>query len=439
MSRRVVITGLGLISPLGNSAEKLWDGLSRGQSAVHELKNDPATALQTRFAAEARDFTGAIEDFGPLEKLLARNIKKNLKVMCREIQMGVAVAQLAVTDAGLRLDELDRDRIGVLYGSDYMLSQPTEFTAAVRQCLDEEGRFDFSRWAEKGLAEVEPLWLLKYLPNLPACHVTIFNDLRGPNNSITMRESASNIAVAEAYCTIERGHADRMIAGATGTRVHPARTLNVCLQEQIAGSDGEAVADPATLSRPFDKHRTGQVLGEGAGAVVLEELSVAQARGAKIVGEVIGYGSSQVVSRQGVGQLRVALRNVMTQALRSAKLAPERVGHIHAHGLGTLKSDAEEAAAIRDIFGETPVPVTAAKSYFGNLGAGGGIVEAIASLLALEKQSLFPILNYDTPDPECPIQAVKPGKSVSAGDNFINLSVTPLGQASAIVVRRFKD
>jgi 3-oxoacyl-[acyl-carrier-protein] synthase II len=437
MSRRVVITGLGLVSPLGNSADRLWEALSTGTSGVRELTSIPTGGLHSRFGAEARDFTGSIEDFGPLEKTQARNIKKNLKVMCREIQMGVAVSQLAIADAGLKLDTLDLTRIGVLFGSDYMLTLPQEFTAGMSKCRDAAGNFDFNLWAERGLPEVEPLWLLKYLPNLPACHVAIFNDLRGPNNSITMREASPNLAIAEAFCTIERGHADLMIAGATGTRVHIGRTLHITLEEEIASDDGQSA--PAALSRPFEKNRRGQVIGEGAGALMLEELEFARARGAKILGEVIGFASSQVIDRQGVGQLRQAARNVLVQALRSAKLTPEKIGHIHAHGLSTTKSDADEAQAIHDVFGSVKVPVTAAKSYFGNLGAGSGLVETIASLLAVQKQELFPLLNYDVADPDCPIHATRPGQQTPAGDNFINLNISPVGQASAVVIRGFAD
>ena len=179
---------------------------------------------------------------------MSRNIKKNLKVMCREMQIGIAAAQLALTDCKLPLGSVNLDRVGCVYGSDYMLTLPQEFTSGIRNCLDERGKFDFRNWAEKGLPAVEPLWLLKYLPNLPASHIAIFNDLRGPNNSLTMREASSNLAVAEAYCTIVRGHADAMLAGATGTKVHPARTIHVVTQEEVAVRDG----DPAQLSRPFD-------------------------------------------------------------------------------------------------------------------------------------------------------------------------------------------
>lgn len=434
MSRRVVITGQGLASPLGNSADKLWKGLSSGTSAVCPLNSIPGEALPTRYGAEAREFTGAIENFGPLDKTFARNIKKSLKMMCREIQMGVAVAQLAMADAGLKLAEMNLDRIGVLYGSDYMLTLPQEFAPGIRNCLDGEGGFHFSQWAEKGLPTVEPLWLLKYLPNLPAAHIAIFNDLHGPNNSLTVREASANQAIAEAYCTIERGHADVMIAGATGTRVHPGRTLHVVLQEEIASGGG----DPAAMSRPFDKDRTGQVIGEGAGAIILEELEYAQKRGANILGEVVGYGSSSVADSRGIGNLYQSARNALAGALRTSGLTPQHIGHVNAHGLATRKSDAEEARAIHDVFGKRkePLPVVACKSYFGNLGAGGGTVELIASVQAMQHGRLFRTLNYETPDPACPIHVVT-REDQSPGETFINLNLSPQGQASAVVVRRF--
>jgi 3-oxoacyl-[acyl-carrier-protein] synthase II len=434
MSRRVVITGLGVISPLGNSAEKLWAALSASASGVRELSAIPAEAYPCHYGAEARDFTGSIDDFGPLDKAMSRNIKKNLKVMCREMQLGIAAAQLALTDCGLPLASANLDRIGCVYGSDYMLTLPQDFTSGVRSCLDERGQFDFSNWAEKGLPTVEPLWLLKYLPNLPASHIAIFNDLRGPNNSLTMREASSNLAVAESYCTIVRGHADAMLAGATGSKIHPVRTVHAVTQEEIAVRDG----DPAKLSRPFDKHRSGAVVGEGAACVMLEELEHAQARGARILGEVIGHGASAVADRKGVGQYRTALGNVLKQGLKSAGVTPDQVGHVNAHGLSTRRCDAEEAQAIHEVFGSrtSAVPVVAPKGNFGNLGAASGLVELICSLLALKHGQLFPVLNYESPDPECPVNIVK-GGSVAAGDVFINCNVSPQGQASAVVVRRF--
>lgn len=429
MTRRIVITGCGLVSPLGSTVESLWQGLQAGRSAVAELASVPATYLPGRFGAEARQFTGAIDDFGPLEKTMARTIKKALKTMCREMQMGIAVAQLALTNANLVPAKYNLDRIGVVYGSDYMLTLPQEFAEGIKKCLV-NGEFDFSCWGEYGRPAVEPLWLLKYLPNLPAAHLAIFNELHGPNNSLTLREASANLAIGEAFRTIERGHADVMVTGATGTKIHPMRTVHAYMQEEVAVGES-----PEKLSRPFDLQRAGEVLGEGAGALVLEELEHARARGAKILGEVAGCGSSTVANRLGKADLRKAVKNAMVMAMRDAELSPDQLGHVHAHGLGTKSADADEAQAINDVAGNK-VPVVAAKGNFGNLGAGSGVVELIASLAALGEGRLFPTCNYQTPDPACPVNVVR-SSDTPAGDSFVNLNFTPQGQASAIAVRKF--
>ncbi len=431
--RRVVITGVGVVSPLGNSEEAVWEAISKGQSGVRPMTTIPPDVLQVAFAADAERFEGKIDDFGTLSKEQKKAIRKGLKVMCRECQMGVASAQLALANAGLSPEKTDPTRTGITFGADYMLSVPDEFNEGIRQCLDERGRFEYSRWATEGMPKLSPLWLLKYLPNMPASHLAIYNDLRGPNNSLTLREAAANAALAEAFETILRGSADAMLVGATGTRLHPMKMVHSAQQEELAACDG----DPARASRPFDRDRTGMVLGEGAGSVVLEESSAAEARGAEIYGEVVAGATSSVVSRRMAAQRRRAMANVLRAVLQRADVAAEDVGHLHAHGLSTRSGDREEAAGIGEVFGRRaePLPVTAAKSYFGNLGAGSGMVELIASLMALRNDRLFPILNYETPDPECPVAAVTTDDR-SAGGSFINLSVTPQGQASAVMVRR---
>jgi 3-oxoacyl-[acyl-carrier-protein] synthase II len=432
-SRRVVITGLGLISPLGNTHEALWDALASGRSGVGPIETVPVDYLPTSFAAEARQFTGAIDDFGPLESEKKKAMRKGLKVMCRESQMGVAAAQRALADSGLNDGTVDPERIGVVFGSDYMLTLPEDFTAGILRCVDEEGNFDFSRWAVDGMPQVTPLWLLKYLPNMPASHVAIYNDLRGPNNSLTLREASSNAAVGEAFRTIARGSADVMLAGATGTRVHPMKMVHTVTQEEVAGNG----SDPARASRPFDLNRSGMVLGEGAGAVILEEMKFALARGATIYAEVVGTASSSVAMQNGTALRETAMINVMQGALRDADCEPDEIGHLHAHALSTRSCDEEEAKAISSVFGQraATLPVTAAKSYFGNLGAASGLVEMIASVLALRHGRLFKVLNYETPDPKCPLAVCR--SEESPGDSFLNLNVTPQGQASALVVRAF--
>jgi 3-oxoacyl-[acyl-carrier-protein] synthase II len=425
---------MGAICPLGSTKEALWEALSQGRGGVGLLSLGSADAMPAKIAAEAGHFTGEIDDFGPLEKEVKKAIRKGLKVMCRECQMGVAVAQLALADAGLKTGQTAPERCGISFGTDYMLSAPEEFSEGIKQCLDAEDRFDFSRWGQEGMPKMSPLWLLKYLPNMPASHLAIYNDFRGPNNSITLREAAANAALGEATQIILRGDAEVLLVGATGTRLHSMKLIHALSQEEVA-ADG----DPATASRPFDRNRRGMVLGEGAGAVVLEEYEFAKARGATIVGEVVSAATSCVAGPRLLAQRQQAMIHVLRSVLERSGTGPQDVGHLNAHGLSTRTCDVEEARAVCQVFSgrSTPLPVVAAKSFFGNLGAGGGIVELIASLLALQNDRLFPTLNYATPDPECPLSVVRDG-DVRPGSSFINLSVTPQGQASAALLRRWE-
>ena len=398
--RRVVITGVGVVSPLGSDADTLLSGLRDKKSGVGPLTQVPRHVLCTDNGAEATQFTGHISEYGPMDKKLQRTIRKGTKVMCREIEMGVAVAQLALHDAALTPSNRDRDRTGVLYGCDYIMSLPEEFARGMAKCLNKDGEFLFEEWGQTGKPEVSPLWLLKYLPNMPASHVAIYNDLRGANNSLTVREASPCAAVAEAYSTINRGHADVLVVGATGTRIHPLRTLHASLQEKLADDRD----DPATMSRPFDAARSGSVVGEGAAAMICETLEHARGRGATIIGEIVGFGSSAVGPSAGSDFQKTALVNVLRRALGDAD--PKTVGHIHAHGIATVEGDKHEADAICEVFGpssEQP-PVTTVKGHMGNLGSGGGMVELIASLKSLGGD-LFPILNCDSLDPACDINA----------------------------------
>ena len=434
-SRRVVITGMGVISPLGITLESLWDALASGRSGVGPLTAVPPDSLPVSCAAEARDFHGEIEDFGPLDKEQKKSIRKGLKVMCRECQMGIAAAQRALADAGLSAGTFDPVRAGIAYGSDHMLTMPDEFAEGIRDCLDDAGRFAFSQWGDRGLAKMSPLWLLKYLPNMPASHLAIYNDFRGPNNSVTLREASANLAVAQALQSIRQGRADIMLVGATGTRLSPMKFVHALQQEEVATGNG----DPTRASRPFDLNRCGMVLGEGAGALVFEEMATAKARGAKIYAEVLGATSSSVARRNLAAHRGQALKNALVALLNQCGVAPSQIRAIHAHGLSTRSSDSEEAWAIHQVFGDCPSPpaVTAAKSYFGNLGAGSGAVELVAGILAMQSRALFPVLNYESPDPDCPVAAVREA-GADPGENLVKLSVTPQGQSAAVLVQKYE-
>lgn len=445
MDRRVVITGAGSICPLGNDRQALWNALADRVSGIDYLKAIPQEHLVSPVGGEARQFTGDIADYGTLDKQRTRAIKKGRKLMCREIEMGVAAAQLALQDAGLEPGGYDPELSGVVFGSDYIMTEPEEFLAAIKKCSDDEGKFHFSEWGTTGMSQVEPLWLLKYLPNMPASHIAIYNDLRGPSNSITLREASATLSVGEAFTTLRRGPAERMVAGSTGTRIHSLRTLHVTLQEQLADPKG----DPKTCCRPFDRDRTGMVIGEGAGALILETLESAKARNATIMGEVLAHASTSVslpreqqsnADYQRPGKLadyKQAFTNVLKMLLSYSGKTPDDIGHINAHGQSSLRCDREEAQAIREVFGDRDIPVVSTKSAMGNLGAGSGVVEVISSLMAFHADRLFPVQNYEHADPECPIHVVA-DDDTSPGNSFISWNITPHGQASGLLIARYE-
>lgn len=436
--QRVVITGLGVVSPLGRDLDSFWQNLLAGTNGVTELSCLPADSKTVRYGGEAKCFTGDIGDFGPLEKGLQRSIKKNQKVMCREIEMGVAACQLALHHSGLA-DPAQRnpDRTGIVYGSDYILTRPEEFADGAKVCLNEAGEFQMSEWPQTGRPQVNPLWLLKYLPNMPASHVAIYNDLRGPSNSVTIREASSATSITEAVSTIRRGSADVMIAGATGSRLEPMRALHFSTSEDLANE-----SNPASMARPFGNARSGSVLGEGAGALVLESLEHAKKRGATIWGEIIAGAGSAVcgeLHNQEIDSIRLATSNVLNILLERAKAAGIELTpdswHIHACGKSELAHDVSEAQGIRDCLGDAMPAVTSAKSYFGNLGAGCGAIEIVASCLALANNQLFPLLGFDDIDPKCPIRPAT-GKE-AAGNAFASLSYSSQGQAAGVLISKF--
>lgn len=423
--RQVVITGIGVVSPIGIGVDAFWTQLENRTSGVRPIETLP-------YSPVPRHIGGEVRDFNPSQFTKTREQKKAIRVMCREIQLGFAAATLALDDAGIKDDTVAPERLGVEFGANLMLSPPEDLVEACFAAMDEtDHKFHYERWGDVGLSKMFPLWLLKYLPNMPACHIGIAADARGPNNSITLDEASANLVIGEALRVIARGHADVMITGSTGTRLHEIKSIHARMWDQLASADGPA----ENACRPFDRNRTGQVVGEGSGVLILEDADHAERRGARIYGRILGAGSTCVSKPGGRGDARKALALAMQCALSDAGLAPRDIGHINAHGLATGDMDAEEARAIHDVFGEfaTQVPVTAVKSYFGNAAAGCGSLEMAASLVALKQGVIPPTLNYETPDPECQLNVVA-GKSMEARNRtFLKINVTRMGQASAVV------
>ncbi len=412
----IVVTGVGTISPIGIGNEPFWTALCEGRSGVRLLPpfDDPALAAP---------FGGVVADFDAKQYVRPR---KSLKVMSRDIQLGFAAADLAYVDAGLRERPVDPERLGVMLGADLIPCELDELAGAFRSCTI-DGRFDFNRWGAAVTAELFPLWMLKYLPNMPACHIGIAQDARGPNNTITLGDVSTLSALAEATRVVARGQADVIIAGGVGSRIHPA----MWIRGQIIGQSRRR-GDPATASRPFDALRDGLVNGEGAGAFILETQPHAQARGARVLARILGFAS--VFEPHGNGQpcQGTAIRRAIVAALGAAGLKPTEIGHVVAHGISTIDSDRREAQAIRATLGD--VPVTAPKSYFGYLGAASGALETALSVLAFQHGVVPPTLNYEHPDPECPINVVH-GRPLPLGrPTALILSHSPCGQAVALVL-----
>jgi 3-oxoacyl-[acyl-carrier-protein] synthase II len=431
---RVVITGLGVVSPLGRDLTTFQHALKNRISGIGELTSIPSQGLPARNGGQAKCFTGEIEEFGPLDKPLQRAIKKGQKVMCREIELGVAACQLALNHAQLGPDERNPERSGITYGCDYILTRPEEYADGIAECLKDGEEFELVKWPTLGMQKVNPLWLLKYLPNMPASHVAIFNDLRGPSNSLTMREACTALTIGEATATLRRGAADVMLVGATGSRLEPLRYLHVTHQERIARD-----RDPASaMVRPFESDRDGIALGEGAAAFVLETLEHAERRGAKPLAEIVVAAGSAVAPLNKRDYVRLATKNVLSRLLQKSRLqTSSKRWHLHASGKGDPLDDVSEALGIRDCLdGSNGVPIVAAKSYFGSLGAGGAAVEIAASCLALNDGELFPTLNQVKPDPKCPIRVS--AEPTDAGSAFIHLAYSPQGQAAGVCIAKFE-
>jgi 3-oxoacyl-[acyl-carrier-protein] synthase II len=416
VSREVVITGLGVVSPIGIGCGPFWDALASGTSGIRPVDLFDASALSVRFG-------GQITDFDP--KLYVRP-RKSLKVMSREIQLGFAAADIAVADAGIAPGGIEPERFGIVFGNDMIYADLEDLESTYRRSLH-EGRFEFPLWAEAIHEELHPLWLLKHLPNMTASHIAIALDARGPNNTIVLGDVSSLLALAEATSVIERGWADVMLTGGTGCRLHP--TALVARGDALLS---HRIDDPRRACRPFDRDRDGLVNGEGAAAIVLESREHAERRGARIRGRILGSASRCEPRARRDGFRGESLRQAIAAALDAAAIRPADLGHVNAHGVSTIEMDRVEAEAIAAVLGD--VPVTAPKSSFGHLGAAGGAVELVASILGLEAGLVPPTLNYEHPDPLCPVNVVHGEPLAGRPGTALAVNVCSTGQAAAVAI-----
>jgi 3-oxoacyl-[acyl-carrier-protein] synthase II len=426
--RRVVITGLGQVTPLGDRPETVWTSLAEGRGAVRRLEAFRVAGLPNDVAAEIFDFD--LKKYA-LPKY-SKELRKSRKYMARDIQLAVAAAQLAVADAGLVDGGVEPTRIGIDLGAGLISSELDELAPAISHAYEAGQDFDFQTWGRESIGMIEPIWLLKYLPNMLACHISILIDCQGPSNTITEADASANLAVAEAARIIGRGRADVMIAGGADSKIHPLSLVRMGLLENMSKWKG----DPSGACRPFDRDRDGWVPGEGAGILILEEREHALKRGAKILGEVLGGGSGcDANPGGGLDPQGAGTEVAIAAALEDAGLDPSDIGHVNAHGSATRVADLAEARALQRIFGARGVPVTALKGYMGNLVSGCGSVELIASLVAVNRGLIPPILNCDHPDPQMEADVVIGSPRPGSNPTFVKTNLTPLGQAAALVIR----
>ncbi len=419
--REIVVTGLGILSPIGIELDSFWNALIEGKSGVGYLDS-----VNTQL--ERRPIGSEVPDFHPKDYIKPR---KNIKVMSRDIQMGIVAALLACQNAGINLEEgsrsVDPDRIGCVFGCDLIGTELGLLKDAFKDCVA-DGRFDFSKWGPASIDKIMPLWMLRYLPNMVASHVAITLDARGPNNTLNLDRGSSLAAIMEACRIIERGAADVMIVGGVGNKVNPT-----ILARSGAYSLAPRTENPQEHPRPFDARRAGTVVGEGSGVFVLESREFAEARGAKPLALVKGF-AERLHPTGKFGSRQEAVESVVKETLRVADLKPADLDHVNANAFG-LDDDKLEAQGIARTLGD--VPVFSVAGHIGNLGSGAGAVELAASLLALSNGVVPATRNCENVAEDCPINVVKDAPRKVVKPTFMKLSHANTGRSFGLILEKY--
>jgi 3-oxoacyl-[acyl-carrier-protein] synthase II len=421
--RRVVLTGMGMVTPLGLDLEAIWTALSAGQSGVRRIREyDPAN-LPVQFGGEVDQFDAKMH--------IDKKDRKRLAAMPRTFHLAAVAAQFAVAGAGNLRAAVDPPRFGVVFGTAAVPDDMAELHAASEASFDPATHtVDLRKWGRDGLPLIPPTWMLNHVPNMGACHISVMHDAQGPNNTITQTDVASLLALGESYRIVQEDKADVMLTGGADAKLV---TLSMARQSKFSPLSERNDA-PEKACRPFDRHRDGRVLGEGASVLVVEELAHARRRGASILAEVCGFGAAFDRGCTGAG-----LARAVGLALEQARLGPDNLGHVNAHGYSTVQDDLWEARGLCQALGsQSAVPVFAPKSYLGNLGAGASTTELGLSLLAVRHGTLPGTLNYETPDPACPIAIAGTARPL-VNQVFLKIGLTERGQCAAIVCRGWDE
>ena len=410
--RRVVITGMGCISPVGNSVTETWKSLVEGKSGAALITKFDTSQAKTKFAAEVKGFDGPAL-FGV----------RDARRMDRFTQFAIATAMEALTQSGLTVDDSNRDRIGVVIGTGI---------GGISTLIEQ-----WEVMRERGPDRVSPFLVPMMISDSAAGMLAIRFGVRGPNMALATACASGNNAIGEALEMIRRGSADVMFAGASEAALIPVAMAGMNVMTALSTRN----EDPQGASRPFDKDRDGFLMGEGAGMIILESLEHAQARGASILAEVTGYGTTDDahhISAPAENGAGAAMS--MKLALEDAGLTVEDIGYINAHGTSTPLNDKSETAAIKTVFGEQAyqIPVSSTKSMTGHLLGASGAVEAAFCVMAIREQVLPPTINYQTPDPDCDLDYVPNQARPASPRHVMSNSFGFGGHNATLVFSRFE-
>ncbi len=413
MKRRVVVTGLGLVTACGNDVDSTWTSLMKGESGADYIKKFDTEDFNVKFACEVKNFDE--QDY--LEKKEARR-------MGAFTHFAIAASDEAMKDSGLVIDDSNAEMIGT-----YISSGIGDFWAIERE---------HEKLLKSGPGRVSPFFIVSAIVNLASGNVSIRHGAKGPNSATATACSAGAHAIGDSFRIIERGDADAMICGGAESAITPMSVAGFASMRALSTNND----DPKGASRPFDAARDGFVIGEGAGILILEELEHAKKRGAKIYAEIVGYGMSSdafhvtMPDETGSGAIRV-----MRKAIKDADIQPEQIGYVNAHGTSTPYNDKFETLAIKEVFGgkEKAPPVSSTKSMTGHaLGAAGGI-EAVFGVKALTENVLPPTINYENPDPDCDLDYI-PNKPREAEVEYVLSNSFGFGGTNAcLIFKRYEE
>ena len=419
MARRVVVTGLGLITPVGNSVETTWAALMSGRNGVGPIKKFDTEKFSVKFAAE-------VKDFDPLKFIP----KKEARKMGAFIHYAIAAATEAMADSGFQLTEDGKFPAELAENAGtYISSGIGDFWAIERE---------HSKLLNDGPDRVSPFFIVSAIVNLASGNVSIRHGAKGPNSATATACSAGAHAIGDSFRIIERGDADAMICGGAESAITPMSVAGFASMRALSTRND----DPKHASRPFDLERDGFVIGEGAGIMILEELEFAKRRGANILAEIVGYGMSgdafhvTMPDETGSGAIRV-----MERALKDAEIELEQIGYINAHGTSTPYNDKFETLAIKKVFGEhaANIPVSSTKSMTGHaLGAAGGL-EAVFSVMAITENKLPPTINYEFPDPDCDLDYIPNSPRDATVDYILSNNFGFGGTNACLIFKRYSE